>query len=75
MGSIIPMTWYFMTERIWTDKRILVGRILQWITMVETQRAGNIYDPNEPTIPKNGGQPTIKRIVYYCLVSDQATIV
>lgn len=43
--------------------------------MVETQRAGNIYDPNEPTIPKNGGQPTIKRIVYYCLVSDQATIV
>ena len=55
MESTIPMMWYVKVVGNRLDKQMLVGRILEWTTMVETQRAGNVYAPNEPTIPKSAG--------------------
>ncbi|WP_284884178.1 hypothetical protein [Citrobacter portucalensis] len=55
MESTIPMMWYVKVVGNRLDKQMFVGRILEWTTMVETQRAGNVYAPNEPTIPKSAG--------------------
>ncbi|QKN82149.1 hypothetical protein [Scandinavium goeteborgense] len=55
ISSTIPMTWSILVERNRLDKQLLMGRLLQWTTMVETQRVGNIYAPNERTIPESAG--------------------
>lgn len=55
LGSTIPITWYAKTVANRLDKKMLIGRILEWTTMVETQRVGNVYAPNEPTIPESAG--------------------
>ncbi|MFS4722893.1 hypothetical protein ACL653_29000 [Klebsiella pneumoniae] len=56
ISSSIPMSWYVLVERNKFNKQFLAGRILQWTDMVETQRVGDIYAPNERTIPESAGR-------------------
>lgn len=52
----IPLSWYVLVERNKFRKQILAGRILQWTNMVETQRVGNVYAPNDGAIPESAGR-------------------
>lgn len=53
--TTIPIHWFILVYGNRLDKSLLAGRLLQWTSMIETEKAGDQYSPNTPTIPESAG--------------------
>ena len=53
--TTIPLHWFIIVYGNRLDKPLLAGRLLQWTSMIETEKAGNQFSPGTPTIPESAG--------------------
>lgn len=56
----VPLYWHIYVSENKFPRDVLVGRVLEWTTGIESERVGSEFSKNEKVIPESAGELAYK---------------